>query len=78
MKPSNCIPNATGIPPHVKELGLFKAALNTCGKTLQTFKVMIPELKECMKEGITEAADHLVLKRCVRVFKRRCLESSSQ
>jgi hypothetical protein len=59
MKPSDHIPNATGIPPHVKELGLLKAMPNTCGETLLTLKAMIPELKECMKEGITEAAEQL-------------------
>jgi regulator of replication initiation timing len=58
MKPSDRIPNATEIPPHVKELGLLKDALHTCGETLQTLNKMIPDMKECIKESIEEAAEH--------------------
>jgi hypothetical protein len=56
MKPSNCIPNPTGIPPHVKELALLKETLNICGKMLVTLKEMIPDLKVYLKDSIQEAA----------------------
>jgi hypothetical protein len=57
MKASNCIPNATGIPPHVKKLALLKETLCTCGETLVTLKDMIPDLKACMKDSIQGAAE---------------------
>jgi hypothetical protein len=58
MKPTDRIPKATGIPPHVKELGLLKDTLHTCSETLQTLKDMIPDMKKCIKESIKEAAEH--------------------
>jgi hypothetical protein len=57
MKASERIPNATGIPPHVKELALLKETLDTCGEMLITLKEMIPELKVCLKDSIQEAAE---------------------
>ena len=57
MKPTDRIPNATGIPPHVKELGLMKDTLHTCGETLQVLKDMIPDMKECIAESIQVAAE---------------------
>jgi hypothetical protein len=56
-KPSERIPNPTGIPPHVKELALLKETLHTCGETLETLKEMVPGLKVCLKESILEAAE---------------------
>jgi hypothetical protein len=58
MKPADHILNATGTPPHVKELGLLKDTLHTCGKTLQTLNKMISDMQKCTKESIEEAAEH--------------------
>jgi hypothetical protein len=88
IKPSNHIPNVTGIPPHVKELALLKEMLNTCGKMLLTLKEMIPDMKVCPKESIQEAAEQFAqgngyvtashLKEMLVSFERRYLKNSGQ
>jgi hypothetical protein len=84
MKPANHILNATGTPPHAKELGLLKDTLHVCSKALQTLNKMISNMKKRAKEFIKETAEHFApsddhvtsscLKKMFKTFESKTLK----
>ena len=56
MNPSEKIPRATGIPPHVNQLRMLRNLLDVCGKTFEQVGSLFDTLRDAAKEAIETAA----------------------